>query len=445
MTLNAQFSPSAPFDNAVMASATSATADSMAVNTTSNLSGNIANNIANNIASNFSNAHAHLNSLTGLTDSLQHTSATTTGFVKQARSNVAQALDALWVAVSTTVGYATKTFAQPKVLLITVNVLAVAVATFSIVNASADTATPADKSASALPLLNVSSGLADVNAPSGIAQLSAAQQAQQDQQNQLMQQSGFKLSKESLRVVQFLAKKYHLASSELEKYIYYAEQAAKAKNLDPSLVLAVISMESGFNPIVESPVGAQGLMQVMTSVHRDKYAAFGGAKRAFDADANIAVGTKILADCIKLAGNVELGLKYYVGATGPSDNGYGAKVLAEKDRIEKARLGAFDFSSGSRPSMAVSTKVLANNNNNNNTIPTAVTTTAVSAVSGLAISPANTSVMTVALTDHAAINAGNIANVNVVPVAYAASHNDTALEKHFPVTNAPLDALLSTK
>jgi len=84
-------------------------------------------------------------------------------------------------------------------------------------------------------------------------------------------------------------------------------------------------------------VGAQGLMQVMTKVHQDKFERFdGGAEAALNPIANIRVGSQILHDCIQRRGSVTGGLACYVGATGPSDGGYGAKVLAERRRLSLA-------------------------------------------------------------------------------------------------------------
>jgi hypothetical protein len=157
-----------------------------------------------------------------------------------------------------------------------------------------------------------------------------------------------RLSKDESQMALFLSKKYRLASSEVEKYVYFAQLAGKEKNIDPLLILAVMSIESNLNSITESPVKAQGLMQVLTAVHIDKLAIYGGPSKVFDPQVNIMVGATILADCIKLGGSVEMGLKCYVGASGPSDGGYGAKVLAEKERIDKARLGVFDFTANNK-------------------------------------------------------------------------------------------------
>ena len=59
-----------------------------------------------------------------------------------------------------------------------------------------------------------------------------------------------------------------------------------------------MAVESSFNPFAQSPVGAQGLMQVMTHVHGDKYESFGGKLAAFDPVTNLRVGVKVLKECI---------------------------------------------------------------------------------------------------------------------------------------------------
>ncbi len=167
-------------------------------------------------------------------------------------------------------------------------------------------------------------------------------------QNDPARAETFKISKDNTQIATFFAKKYRLAASEIEKYLHFAELAGKAKGVDATLIMAVMSIESNLNAITQSSAGAQGLMQVLTAVHLDKLAAYGGPDKAFDPEANIMVGATILADCIKLGGSVEMGLKCYVGATGPTDGGYGAKVLAEQERIEKARVGVFDFSANNK-------------------------------------------------------------------------------------------------
>lgn len=135
----------------------------------------------------------------------------------------------------------------------------------------------------------------------------------------------------------YIARKYRIAHDVAGTLIQTVYEVGEEKDLDPLLLLAVIAIESRYNPFAESHVGAQGLMQVMTRVHRDKFEVFeGGTDAAFHPVANIKVGTQILYDCIRRRGSVKGGLACYVGATGPSDGGYGARVLAERRRMSLA-------------------------------------------------------------------------------------------------------------
>src|SRR5690606_33585176 len=115
---------------------------------------------------------------------------------------------------------------------------------------------------------------------------------------------------------------------------------AREVQLDPLLILAVIAIESRFNPFAESPVGAKGLMQVMAHIHRDRFKPLGGVQAALNPVANIKVGASILRDYVKRAGSLEGGLKMYVGAAfHDTDFGYGAKVIAEYNRLKHVASG----------------------------------------------------------------------------------------------------------
>ncbi len=148
------------------------------------------------------------------------------------------------------------------------------------------------------------------------------------------------LPQEQAAVAYWLSKKYRVAPEPLAVLVAEAyEIGAKAK-LDPTLILAIMAIESSFNPFAQSPVGAQGLMQVMTRVHTDKYQSFGGHLAAFDPVTNLRVGVKVLQECIARAGSLEGGLRYYVGAANlPDDGGYAAKVLAEHFRLRQVAGG----------------------------------------------------------------------------------------------------------
>ena len=135
-------------------------------------------------------------------------------------------------------------------------------------------------------------------------------------------------------VADFFEKKYSLDRAKIEEYVSNTILIAKEVNIDPVLLLAVISVESNFNPNTKSHAGAEGLMQVMTAVHKDKYALFGGTSEAAKPEVNIRVGAYILKYLIATAGSLRNGLKYYVGAANAEDDGgYTDKVMAERNRL----------------------------------------------------------------------------------------------------------------
>ncbi len=145
-------------------------------------------------------------------------------------------------------------------------------------------------------------------------------------------------AREQAAVADYIARKYRVATQATAQLVKAAYMTGREVGIDPLLILGVIAIESSFNPYAESGVGAQGLMQVMTKVHQDKYEAVGGVTAALNPYANIKIGALVLKDCIARAGSIEGGLKYYVGATTNTDGGYGAKVLAERARL-RALLG----------------------------------------------------------------------------------------------------------
>jgi soluble lytic murein transglycosylase-like protein len=148
------------------------------------------------------------------------------------------------------------------------------------------------------------------------------------------------LPKQQAAVAFWLSKKYSVAPEPISAIVAEAYDVGQRTKLDPMLILAVVAVESGFNPFAQSHVGAQGLMQVMTQVHSEKYQSFGGKFAAFDPLANLRVGVKVLQDCIRLAGSTEGGLKYYVGAANMEDDGgYSAKVMTEYAKLKQVSQG----------------------------------------------------------------------------------------------------------
>lgn len=140
-------------------------------------------------------------------------------------------------------------------------------------------------------------------------------------------------------VTEWLSRKYRVAREPMSAIVSEAYSYGKEIGVDPKLILSVMAMESRFNPYAASPVGAQGLMQVMTRVHTDKYEDFGGTLAAFDPLSNLRVGAMVLRDTIKSAGSVEGGLRLYVGAVQTDGQGYIMRVLSEHERLTRVAQG----------------------------------------------------------------------------------------------------------
>lgn len=146
-------------------------------------------------------------------------------------------------------------------------------------------------------------------------------------------------AREQALVTSYLSRRYHVAQEPVGELVKAAFDTGRQIGLDPLLLLAVMAIESGFNPYAESGVGAQGLMQVMSKVHSDKFRYFGGPGAALEPLANITVGAVVLKDCIARGGSLADGLRLYVGSTSQDDGGYGAKVLAERGRLRDVARG----------------------------------------------------------------------------------------------------------
>jgi len=148
------------------------------------------------------------------------------------------------------------------------------------------------------------------------------------------------LTRQQAAVASWIARRYRVAPEPVSRLVKEAWAVGQRAKLDPTLILAIMAIESSFNPFAQSSVGAQGLMQVMTRVHDDKYHAFGGTLAAFDPVTNLRVGVQVLKECIARAGSLEGGLRFYVGAANLiDDGGYAGKVLAEQTYLRSVASG----------------------------------------------------------------------------------------------------------
>ncbi len=130
-----------------------------------------------------------------------------------------------------------------------------------------------------------------------------------------------------------LARRYRVASEPVEELVHAAFAAGQLTQLDPLLILAVIAIESRFNPIAESDYGARGLMQVVPRFHLEKLALHGGTATVLEPHTNVLVGAQILDEYIERAGSLEAGLQLYNGAMEDPTRAYAQRVLAERERL----------------------------------------------------------------------------------------------------------------
>lgn len=133
----------------------------------------------------------------------------------------------------------------------------------------------------------------------------------------------------------FLAKRYKVSQAVTLDLVTMAHAAGHQIGVDPLLIIAVMAVESRFNPIAESVMGAKGLMQIIPKYHTDKFRDFGGVKQVFDPETNILVGSQIIKEYMVRAGNLNSALQMYGGVSTDDNDGYFGKVMNEKQRLQQ--------------------------------------------------------------------------------------------------------------
>jgi soluble lytic murein transglycosylase-like protein len=131
---------------------------------------------------------------------------------------------------------------------------------------------------------------------------------------------------------EFLARRYKVSQAVTFDLVTIAHAAGHQIGVDPLLIIAVMAVESRFNPIAESVMGAKGLMQIIPKYHVDKFRDFGGVKAVFEPEANILVGSQIIKEYLARTGSLNSALQLYGGSTDENDV-YFDKVMTEKQRL----------------------------------------------------------------------------------------------------------------
>jgi soluble lytic murein transglycosylase-like protein len=101
-----------------------------------------------------------------------------------------------------------------------------------------------------------------------------------------------------------------------------------------------MAIESRYNPVAESVMGAKGLMQVIAKYHPEKLSDHGGEQALLEPEINILVGAQILREYYRRFGDLETALQQYAGALDEPTSQYANKVLAEKARLDELRFKA---------------------------------------------------------------------------------------------------------
>ena len=141
--------------------------------------------------------------------------------------------------------------------------------------------------------------------------------------------------REQRAVTEFIAKRYRVAHDAAAGFVAAAYRAGGEWKVDPLLILAVVAVESRYNPVAESNMGAKGLMQVIPKFHAEKLVEHGGESALLDPSVNIQVGAQILREYLRRFGETETALQMYAGAFDEPNSSYAFKVLAERARLEQ--------------------------------------------------------------------------------------------------------------
>jgi soluble lytic murein transglycosylase-like protein len=140
---------------------------------------------------------------------------------------------------------------------------------------------------------------------------------------------------DQLAIAEFIGRRYRVADSASEAFVAAAFRAGREFSVDPLLILAVMAIESRYNPVAESSMGAMGLMQIIPRFHPEKLADHGGEAALLEPEINIRVGAWVLHEYMRRFGDLESALLKYAGALDNPASQYADKVLAELARLQQ--------------------------------------------------------------------------------------------------------------
>lgn len=133
-------------------------------------------------------------------------------------------------------------------------------------------------------------------------------------------------------ILSYLSTTYKdVSKNALRMIVQWSDEASTKYEVDQMLILAVIAKESHFNPYSKSTGNAEGLMQVITSWHKEKMGSIGGSQNIVEPRYNILKGTEILREYLDLHGrDIVKALQQYNGSLDDPTRSYAGKVLGER-------------------------------------------------------------------------------------------------------------------
>ena len=139
------------------------------------------------------------------------------------------------------------------------------------------------------------------------------------------------------------------------------QQAAQQHGVSEGLIKAVMHTESGFNVNARSPVGAQGLMQLMPATARRF-----NVSNAYDPQENIMAGAKYLAWLLKrFNGNTSLALAGYNAGEGNVAKYGGVPPFREtQDYVRRVTSRVSNLYASGVNASSSNSAITANNNSN---------------------------------------------------------------------------------
>ena len=144
------------------------------------------------------------------------------------------------------------------------------------------------------------------------------------------------LTAEQVAVTRWLSKKYRVSNEPMGAMVAEAWTLGERNQIAPTLILAIMAIESRFNPFASGSQGTVGLMQLELKAHSEAWAQFGGSLSAFDPLTNVRVGVRHLQGLIEQTATLEEALSLYGASSGQATEGqYADRVLSEQKLLEK--------------------------------------------------------------------------------------------------------------